>query len=89
MGSAENEQYDQTLDSILVGPIPMGVNKFVFQVRATPCGHYYAQACRDDDTRLVAGHAPPPHTTAPHALPTFTAHSVSEETSPGHGHTSP
>ena len=32
VGSAEDELYDQTLDSILVGPVPMGVNKFVFQV---------------------------------------------------------
>lgn len=31
VGSAENEEYDQTLDSVLVGPIPPGRHKFVFQ----------------------------------------------------------
>ena len=32
IGSAENEAHDQELDSVLVGPVPVGVNKFVFQV---------------------------------------------------------
>lgn len=32
VGSAEDEKYDQILDTILVGPIPVGINKFVFQV---------------------------------------------------------
>merc|ERR1711916_83169 len=32
VGSANSESHDQVLDSILVGPIPVGVNKFVFQV---------------------------------------------------------
>lgn len=31
VGSAESEQHDQELDSILVGPIPVGLNKFVFE----------------------------------------------------------
>eukprot|EP01135_Chromosphaera_perkinsii_P005183 Nk52_evm1s322 gene=Nk52_evmTU1s322 len=31
VGSAESEEYDQELDSILVGPIPIGLNKFVFE----------------------------------------------------------
>ena len=31
VGSAEDEKYDQTLDSIMVGPVPVGVNKFVFE----------------------------------------------------------
>ncbi|KAK9765273.1 Histone chaperone asf1 [Basidiobolus ranarum] len=31
VGSAENLHFDQVLDSILVGPVPVGVNKFVFQ----------------------------------------------------------
>eukprot|EP00128_Syssomonas_multiformis_P012161 Colp12_sorted_trinity150504_noHs@26490 len=31
VGSAESEEYDQVLDAILVGPIPVGLNKFVFQ----------------------------------------------------------
>lgn len=32
VGSAESQEYDQVLDSIMVGPIPVGVNKFVFSV---------------------------------------------------------
>lgn len=32
VGSAEDERYDQTLDCIMVGPVPVGVNKFVYQV---------------------------------------------------------
>ena len=31
VGCAENEKYDQELESVLVGPVPLGVNKFVFQ----------------------------------------------------------
>lgn len=29
-----SDQYDQELDSLLVGPIPVGVNKFVFEADA-------------------------------------------------------
>ena len=31
VGSAESEKHDQELESVLVGPVPVGVNKFVFQ----------------------------------------------------------
>lgn len=31
VGSATSDQYDQELDSLLVGPIPVGVNKFLFE----------------------------------------------------------
>ncbi|KAH7018310.1 ASF1 like histone chaperone-domain-containing protein [Microdochium trichocladiopsis] len=31
VGSATSTQYDQELDSLLVGPIPVGVNKFIFE----------------------------------------------------------
>ncbi|XP_013408048.1 histone chaperone ASF1A-like [Lingula anatina] len=31
VGSAANQDFDQVLDSVLVGPIPMGKHKFVFQ----------------------------------------------------------
>lgn len=34
VGSAENEAFDQELDSILVGPIPQGANKFIFEADA-------------------------------------------------------
>lgn len=32
VGSAEDESKDQELDSCLVGPVGVGVNKFMFQV---------------------------------------------------------
>lgn len=32
VGSASSEAHDQTLDSVLVGPIPAGRHRFVFQV---------------------------------------------------------
>jgi len=31
VGSAEDEQFDQTLESILVGPVQLGTNRFIFQ----------------------------------------------------------
>jgi len=31
VGSAESEHHDQTLDSVLVGPVPAGRHKFVFE----------------------------------------------------------
>lgn len=34
VGSAESAEYDQVLDSIMVGPIPVGINKFVFSADA-------------------------------------------------------
>lgn len=34
VGSAEDDKYDQELDSILVGPVEVGTNKFVFQAPA-------------------------------------------------------
>ncbi|XP_028821315.1 histone chaperone asf1b-B [Denticeps clupeoides] len=34
VGSAESEEYDQTLDSVLVGPVPAGRHMFVFQAEA-------------------------------------------------------
>ncbi|CBX98235.1 Histone chaperone asf1 [Plenodomus lingam] len=34
VGSATSHEYDQELDSVLVGPLPIGINKFVF--RADP-----------------------------------------------------
>eukprot|EP00037_Helgoeca_nana_P017000 m.160475 g.160475 ORF g.160475 m.160475 type:complete len:229 (-) comp23790_c0_seq1:1373-2059(-) len=37
VGSAESEDHDQVLDSILVGPVPVGLNKFVFEASAPNC----------------------------------------------------
>lgn len=38
VGSAESEEFDQILDSVLVGPIPAGRHMFVFQVRKEASG---------------------------------------------------
>ncbi len=32
VGSAESEEYDQVLDTVVVGPVIVGKHKFVFQV---------------------------------------------------------
>lgn len=37
VGSASSEAHDQTLDSVLVGPVPIGKHRFVFQVN---CASY-------------------------------------------------
>uniref|UniRef100_A0A672QEV6 Anti-silencing function 1Bb histone chaperone n=1 Tax=Sinocyclocheilus grahami TaxID=75366 RepID=A0A672QEV6_SINGR len=38
VGSAESEEYDQVLDSVLVGPVPAGRHMFVFQADAPNTG---------------------------------------------------
>lgn len=43
VGSAESEEFDQTLDSVFVGPIPEGKHMFVFQVGFfNTCLHVFA-----------------------------------------------
>ncbi|KAJ5155626.1 Histone chaperone asf1 [Penicillium capsulatum] len=39
VGSATSSEYDQELDSLLVGPIPVGVNKFIFEADAPNLTH--------------------------------------------------
>ena len=34
VGSAESDQHDQELESVLVGPVPVGMNKFVLHTKA-------------------------------------------------------
>jgi histone chaperone ASF1 len=34
VGSAKSDQYDQLLESVLVGPVPIGMNRFVMQVKS-------------------------------------------------------
>jgi histone chaperone ASF1 len=34
VGSAENSSFDQVLDEIMVGPVPVGINKFILQTDA-------------------------------------------------------
>ncbi|MBN3288362.1 ASF1 protein, partial [Polyodon spathula] len=38
VGSAESEEYDQVLDSVLVGPVPAGRHMFVFQADSAQPG---------------------------------------------------
>ena len=33
VGSAESEAHDQTLESVMVGPVPVGTSKFRLEVR--------------------------------------------------------
>ena len=33
IGSAESQDFDQELASVMVGPVPRGVNRFVMEVR--------------------------------------------------------
>ncbi len=33
VGSAESSDHDQELDNVLVGPVPVGTNKFMLSVR--------------------------------------------------------
>ena len=33
VGSADDFEHDQVLEEVMVGPVPVGVNKFVLQVR--------------------------------------------------------
>lgn len=33
VGSADSNSYDQELDTCMVGPVPVGVNSFEFEVR--------------------------------------------------------
>ena len=37
VGSAENADLDQVLDTVLVGPVPAGRHMFVFQVKSLGC----------------------------------------------------
>jgi histone chaperone ASF1 len=37
VGAADSSEHDLTLDSIMVGPVPVGVNKFVFAVSDFLC----------------------------------------------------
>lgn len=41
VGSAESEEYDQVLDSVLVGPVPAGRHMFVFQVCFVGAKRYF------------------------------------------------
>jgi hypothetical protein len=51
VGSGEDEQHDQELQSVLVGPVPVGVNKFVLEVRALSSREWL---CRTALTRATA-----------------------------------
>ena len=61
MGSAESMDYDQVLDSVLVGPVPGGRHMFVFQVRKNGLGlvgiwkvfHIYIYREREVDWKVT------------------------------------
>ncbi|KAJ4169488.1 Histone chaperone asf1 [Fusarium falciforme] len=57
VGSATSDQWDQELDSLLVGPIPVGVNKFIFEADAPqhlthPRDRHPWRYCHPPDLRL-------------------------------------
>nr|DAD28704.1 TPA_asm: hypothetical protein HUJ06_030172 [Nelumbo nucifera] len=41
VGSAEEETYDQLLESVFVGPVNIGNYRFVFQANVVPCDSLY------------------------------------------------
>ena len=43
VGCAENEEYDQVLDTVYVGPVPEGRHMFVFQVTSNVY-HFFQKA---------------------------------------------
>lgn len=49
VGSADDESYDQTLETLAVGPVPVGVSKFVFEVCIWYCS----------SSRITSGDVPP------------------------------
>lgn len=51
VGSAESEEYDQVLDSVLVGPVPAGRHMFVFQVSKL-CIYYILLKTTNVSTRV-------------------------------------
>ncbi len=55
VGSAEDDRYDQVLDSVLVGPVTPGPFRFVFQARAAPCVAMSALARRGGACGRCAG----------------------------------
>jgi histone chaperone ASF1 len=55
VGSAEDEKYDQVLDSVLVGPITPGQYRFVFQVRQEMTVKFLPSLARGLAIRLITG----------------------------------
>jgi histone chaperone ASF1 len=62
VGSAESESYDQELDSVLVGPVPQGSLKFIFQVSepSQPVGSVVGLACHSSSKGGAQVDAPDP-----------------------------
>ena len=38
VGSAEGSEHDQVLESVMVGPVPVGVSKFILEVHCFDLG---------------------------------------------------
>jgi hypothetical protein len=49
VGSATSATYDQELDNVLVGPVPVGLNQFVLQVRVWSVCVFATGACAVPD----------------------------------------
>ncbi len=43
VGSADSTDYDQVLNEVLVGPVPVGMNRFVLEVGV--CDAHAGQPC--------------------------------------------
>ena len=56
VGSAEDQSQDQVLEEVLVGPVPVGVNKFLLQV----CILSYFPVCHDENSPLRQADPPNP-----------------------------
>jgi histone chaperone ASF1 len=41
VGSATGPEHDQTLESVMVGPVPVGVSKFILEVCNGLCRHQH------------------------------------------------
>ncbi|KAJ3107458.1 Histone chaperone asf1 [Phlyctochytrium planicorne] len=54
VGSAESDEKDQVLDSVMVGPVPVGISRFVLEVRTQ-------QTPSDDIADLFSEQADPPN----------------------------
>ena len=56
VGSAEDTAHDQVLEEVLVGPVPLGVSKFVLQVWPRPCPVCQPSAARKTHATLCLSH---------------------------------
>lgn len=58
MGSADSQDFDQVLDSVLVGPVGPGQYKFVLQVTV---GHQTLRICNQINILIIPSFYGPPY----------------------------